>query len=256
MNCLEFQRLSLSDPHCADFGFIEHSDKCVECLRYVKDLRKMDEGLSASLAVEMPKDLCARLKLNQEMEEGNEEFAHATGSSPVQRGNRTRQYYAVAASFAGALFIAGFLLSSYVNLENKIAKDYESLLAGVVAHMHEHPFTPVWDSDRANRTANTLLSSYSGGAMKLHELPNLQFTRLCPMGKYRGLHATLQTDQGLTTFAYIKGDIVSDVIDTAYEGYVTRVKPVRDGNLVIISRNKKSLEQTDSELAQAIYWEI
>lgn len=256
MNCLEFQRLSLSDPHCADFSFIKHSDNCPGCLRYVKDLRQMDDSLSASLDIEMPQDFVARLKLTQEMADDGKFDDDADDVHGVKRSNRLKQNYGIAASFIGAVLIAGFLLSNYVNLEKKIAKDYETLLAGVVAHMHENPFEPVWESDRANRTINTLLSSYGDGGMKMHELPNLQFTRLCPLGQYRGLHATLQTDGGLTTFAFIKGDSVSDVLDTAYEGYVTRVKPIRDGSLVIISRNKKSLEQADSQLNDAIYWEI
>jgi len=76
------------------------------------------------------------------------------------------------------------------------------------------------------------------------------------MGKYRGLHATLETDSGQVTFAYIKGESVGELFDAGYEGYVSRVKPVRGGNLIIMSRTNKGLQQADSQLEEAMYWDI
>jgi len=111
------------------------------------------------------------------------------------------------------------------------------------------------DTELANSRANILLSSYDG-EMKLKYLKNLQFSRICPMGKYKGLHASLETHDGQVTFAYIKGDSIGDVLDAGYEGYVSRVKPVKGGNLVIISRTARSLEKADKELQEAMYWEI
>ena len=247
MNCVEFQRLSLSDPHNANENFVEHSKGCVDCLRYVQDVRKMDSDLAASLAVAVPADLTARLLLNQELAE------NAGALDAIK--SKTGSYYAIAASVAVALFIAGFMLSNQLGINPQISEDYEELLAGVVEHMSEHPFTPVWEPERANSTVNTLLSSYDG-ELQLKNMQNLQFSRLCPMGQYHGLHATLQTDDGQITFAYIKGSAFGDLYDTAYEGYVTRIKPVRGGSLVIVSRNKKSLEQADQELKQSMYWDI
>lgn len=246
MNCLEFKRLSLSDPHSAETDFIEHRENCPECLKYVGDIRKMDSDLAASLDVAIPSDLVARLQLRQEM----------AAQDVQQKGNSGfRPRYAIAASLVVALFVAGFLFNSQWRLNDQIGKDYEKLLAAVVDHMNEQPFVPVWDAERANKTANTLLASYDD-SLQLRNMPNLQFSRLCPMGQYRGLHATMQTPDGQITFAYIKGDTINDLLDTAYGGYVTRIKPVRGGNLVIISRNSKSLEQADQELQQAMYWDI
>lgn len=249
MNYLEFKRLALSDPYSNDSEFIEQSQSCPNCLKYLNSIRKMDADLNSSLDVKVPGDLIARLQFNQEMLEEQELAQTAT----AQRGTFSR--YAIAASFAAALFVAGFIASNQFGFNNQIDEDYKSMLAGVVEHMNESPFTPVWDSERANKTVNTLLSSYDG-EMQLKQLDNLQFGRICPMGKYRGLHASLQTDDGLVTFAYIKGDSVGDLLDTGYEGFISRIKPVRGGNLVIMSRNTKSLEQADRELEEAMYWDI
>lgn len=243
MNCLEFKRLALSEPDSKDLGFVEHSENCPDCLKYVGSVRRMDVDLSDSLNVAIPADLMARLKLNQLIDE--EEKASV---KPIRN-------YAIAASFALALFVAGFMASNQFGVNNSIGDDYEALLAGVVEHMNEQRVTPVWDTDRANRSANTLLASYDG-EMKLKYLENLQFSKICPMGQYRGLHASLETEHGQVTFAYIKGDSVGELLDAGYSGYVSRVKPVRGGNLIIMSNTKKGLQQADSELEEAMYWDI
>jgi len=242
MNCLDFKRLALSDPNSKEHSFVEHSQNCPDCLKYVGGVRKMDNDLANSLDVTIPGDLMAKLQLNQEISE-------STASS-----NRVRRY-AIAASFALALFVAGFMASNQLGVNGEIGQDYETLLSAVVEHMNDQAVTPVWDAKRANESANTLLASYDG-EMKLKFLQNLQFSRICPMGKYRGLHATLETDSGQVTFAYIKGESVGELFDAGYEGYVSRVKPVRGGNLIIMSRTNKGLQQADSQLEEAMYWDI
>ena len=242
MKCLEFKTLVLSTPNSEDRSFIAHSKDCPECLKYVAEVRQMDADLSNSLDVGIPSDLVARLHLNQEMSEEPE------GKSFMPR-------YAIAASVAIALFVGGFMLSNQFSLNDQIGDDYQSLLSGVVKHMGEQALTPVWQADRANNTVNTLLASYDT-KVRFKYMENLQFGRICPMGEYRGLHASLETEDGQITFAFIKGDSVGDLLDAGYEGYVTRIKPISGGNLVIISRNQKSLEQADSQLGNAIYWDI
>lgn len=204
----------------------------------------MDTDLADSLAVTIPSDLSARLQLANEMRD-----SHEQGRSAVTK-------YAMAASVAVALFVGGFMLSTQLNQQaGEISKDYEKLLAGVIEHVDERPMTPVWGAARANKTVNTLLASYDE-SLQIKQLDTLQFGRICPMGEYRGLHATLESSNGTTTFAYIKGEPVGELLDASYDGYITRVKPVRGGNLVIVSRSQSSLEQADKDLKQAMVWDI
>lgn len=247
MNCLDFKRLALSEPNSRQHSFVEHSENCAQCLKFVGDIRQMDADLTSSVDAEMPSDLIARLQLNQELTEELESEVIAP-SAMIRR-------YAIAASFTLAVFIAGFMASNQFSSHNNIGEDYQALLAGVVEHMNEQVITPVWSVERANANANTLLASYDP-AMKLKFLSNLQFSKICPMGRYQGLHASLETADGQVTFAYIKGDSVGQLRDAGYQGYVSRVKPVRGGNLVIISRTNKSLQEADSQLEKAMYWDI
>ncbi len=245
MNCLDFKRLALSDPNSKEPSFVLHSKECPDCSKYVRGIRQMDADLSSSIDVSMPDSLMARLELNQMLDEESKNKA----KSPAWRN------YAIAASLAGALFVAGFFSNGFIGPQGDISDDYQTLLAGVVEHMNEKPLTPVWDAQKANESANMHLANYDG-EMKLKFLQNLQFSRICPMGNYRGLHATLETDNGQVTFAYIKGESLDDLQDASYEGYVTRIKPLRGGNLIIISRTNRALEVADKQLEEAIYWKI
>jgi hypothetical protein len=247
MNCLDFKRFALSDPSSGDHSFIDHSANCVDCLKFVGEIRQMDADLASSIEVKVPFDLIARLQLNQELTEDVDAKVMAS-ASPI-RG------YAVAASFALALFFVGFITSNQFAANNNIGEDYESLLSGVVEHMNEKAITPVWDAERANSSASALLASYDPD-VKLKFLSNLQFSRVCPMGQYKGLHATLETADGQVTFAYIKGDAVGELLDVGYQGYVSRIKPFRGGNLIIVSRTNKALQEADSQLEEAMYWDI
>jgi len=237
MNCLEFKRLALSEPHGKETSFVAHHESCPDCLKYLGEIKKMDADIAQSLEVQVPSDLMARL---QEMQED---------VAPARSSRR----YAIAASFAMALFVAGFMLSNRIGVNNQVDEDYQVLLAGVMEHINKTPFTPVWDTNRANSTVNTLLASYDGD-MQMKHLDNLQFSRICPMGRYKGLHASIDTPDGQVTFAYIKGDPIGELHDSSYDGYMSRVKPVRGGNLIILSHNKKALDRADSQLEKAIYW--
>ena len=245
MKCLEFKRLALADPNSDDAAYLEHGSECADCRDYRRSICKMDAELADSLNVELPSDLVARLQLNQEIDS-------ASGAS--LKSGATRKY-AIAASVAAALFVGGFMLSNQIVLDNQIDQDYQNLLAGVVEHMNEQPVTPVWNEERANSTVGKLLASYDP-ALKFNNMENLQFGRICPLGKYRGLHATLETENGQITFAYIKGEMVGDILDASYAGYITRVKPIRGGTLLIFSRNQKSLDQADRDLESAMVWDI
>ena len=245
MKCLEFKELCLADPNSEREDYVAHSNDCEACQSYLQEVRELDADLADSLHVTAPENLIARLKLQQEIE-------HRTDSGNLAGAGKS---WAIAASVAALLFTAVFMLRFQGDLQQQIGEDQQLLMAGVVEHMHEVPYTPVWDANVATQTANTLLASYDD-SLRLNDMPNLQFSKICPMGKYRGLHAGMQTEDGQITFAYIKGEPVDAILTASYEGYLARVKPVRGGNLIIVSRNKRSLEQADEDLRQAMYWDI
>lgn len=252
MNCLEFKRLALSDPNSNDVSFVEHAEQCPDCLKYVGGVRQMDDDIANSVSVVMPESMTARLQLNEILE---------SDKNPTVV-NFVR--YAKVASVAAVMFASGFLLKGQMPdnqapqniVDNQSLDNSQEIVVKMVNHMEYNAVSPVWDSIHANKTMHSLLAVYDS-SVQLQDMPRLQFNKICPVGlEEKALHANLETDNGQVTFAYIKGDSVEEINNHSYKGFMTRVKPVPGGNLLIISRNMDSMEDADEELDSALYWDI
>ena len=252
MECLEFKRLALSDPNSTEANFVEHAENCPCCLKYIGGVREMDANLAASLDVNVPGDLLARLELNQIEEQDK------------KSGTRFSMY-AKAAGLAAIMFVSGFFLKDTLFV-NPPADTYvshggasqvtEGMVVKVVEHMEKYPLNPIWGAEKANKSLTTLLASYDP-TFKLKNMSRLQFSKICAMDEeHDALHGNLETDHGQITFAYIKGHPVGEVSNTSYKGYLTRVKPIRSGSLVIISHNMYAMEEADQELESAMHWDL
>lgn len=242
MNCLDFRRAVLADPNLLSVDCRQHEAQCAECASHLKSVKRIDDELKASLDVTMPPDLIARLELNTRLTEESRQRGRLKG-------------FAVAASVLFAVMLGVMSVGQRFAWQQQVGEDYQSLLAGVAEHMHEVPVTPVWGAVEANQSVRKVLANYDS-RLQLSALPNLTFGKICPMGKYRGLHAGLQTAHGLVTFAYIKGEPVKEAQNLIYEGQNARVKPLKGGNLIIVSPNSEGLQEVDTQLDQAIYWDV
>jgi hypothetical protein len=96
MNCLEFRRLALADPY--DPALDAQAESCAKCAKFRNELIEMDSSIEKALNVEVPDDLAAGILLNQSLKESND--------------TRTWVRYSMAASFAAALVLGGYLLNS------------------------------------------------------------------------------------------------------------------------------------------------
>ena len=250
MNCLEFKRLALAEPNCTQHEFIEHGQQCADCLKYVGSIQKMDADLAASLTVPVPPELLARIHLAR----------HLASDTDANQRSAWRSPWATPNAVAASLVAIGLAVGLTIGLLNPfsrsvdVSEEYTQLLGAVMEHTHEHAMAEVWGKDRANRSINAILASYDG-SMQIKNLDSLQFGKICPMGNYLGLHATMDTAEGQVTFAYFKGNNVPALQDLTTEGYMARVKPVRGGSLVIISKTVKGLNLADGELSSAMYWD-
>ena len=96
MNCLEFRRLALADPY--DPALNAQAESCAKCAKFRNELIEKDSSIEKALNVEVPDDLAAGILLNQALKESND--------------IRTWVRYSMAASFAAALVLSGYLLNS------------------------------------------------------------------------------------------------------------------------------------------------
>lgn len=237
MNCLDFRRLCLSEPNSSQANYLQHNRECAECSDYAKSVRVLDQNIKTSLDIFMPEEFKAKLKLRQTIE-----------SETQTRHSRIR--YAIAASLVIAM-IASVLMFQKVDTR----QDYNSLLAGIVEHLNDTPDSLNWVWADAQQQIKLQLASYDENA-NIAEIKGLRFSRICPMGQYRGLHAMLETEQGLVTFAYIKGDKfeASDLLN--YGGYVSKVVPMGNGNLIIVSETQQALPEAENNIVAALSWDI
>lgn len=242
-NCAQFRRLSLADPYCEQANFLQHEQQCSDCAGFLASLKSTDIGIAKSLEVEVPADLVARLKLRQEIENQNKSRLD------------NKRYFAMAASFTVAVLVAGLMYVSFVPSKQQLAQDYVALIEGVAEHLEEVDVTPVWDNVTANQRVRVRLASYDP-SVQFGDLSGLRFGKICPLGVYRGLHANLEVNGDLVTFAYIKGDPIDALKDMAYQNHFARVKPLKGGNLVIISQHSGTLDKADSMISESLHWQI
>ncbi len=64
MNCFEFRRRLLVNPHERDPQFLRHKRWCPDCLREVRRLEQLDVQLAAALAVEPPPQFAVHIVQN------------------------------------------------------------------------------------------------------------------------------------------------------------------------------------------------
>ena len=260
MECLEFKRLALSDPNLKQVSFVEHSETCPCCIKYVGDIREMDANLIESVDIEVPSDLMARFELSHLLE-----LERSKGS----RVNQYSKYFGLAV----IMFVSGFLVNGFIpsfqNQGSQISHDHDSqtsfgnphvaaqeMVIHFIEHLEENPMLPIWGADQSNQTMQILMANYDPN-IKVNTMPNLQFIRVCPVQEGDILHANLHTDHGQASFAYIKGHSVGEIIDASYKGYMTRIKPLGNGgSLVIISQSMHGMKEAEKELESAIHWDI
>lgn len=252
MNCLEFKRLALSDPNNQAVSFVTHAESCPDCLKYVSSILEMDSKLESSLDVKMPHDIKAKLELNQ--------LLTAKKSNPNEFIT-----YAKVASIAAVMFVSGFFVNKQLSIstddgfyaaEGVVTEMADDMIVKLINHLDSEPVKPIWNAEQANFMTKNLMANFEP-KLKFNNLARLQYSEICPLDKkYRALHANLETDHGQITFAYIKGYPVAEIRDASYKGQLTRIKPVRNGSLVIISQNMYAMEEADGELEEAIYWDI
>lgn len=236
-NSLEFKRLCLSDPNTAYKKYMECGDECPECSDYIRGILVLDENIRTSLNTAVPEDFKAKLKLRQVME-------------TETQTRKNRFYYAVAASVMVAV-IASVFMFQRINVQ----QDYDTLLAGIIEHMHESNEPLSLASYALQNRIKTQLASYDSD-VSVGNIKGLRLSNICPMGQYRGIHAVVETDKGMVSFAYIKGEKLkaSDLID--YGGYYSKVVPMGNGNLIIVSESKQALPEVEQNLVASLKWDI
>lgn len=61
MNCQEFEQRAWAEPHCDEPEFVRHMQECPDCGPAAVELRAFDNEIGATLRVDCPDGLAARI---------------------------------------------------------------------------------------------------------------------------------------------------------------------------------------------------
>lgn len=224
MNCEEFRRKLLEDPHCQDPEFLAHRDKCLPCREEEQAVNRLESGLEKLLNVRPPPDL----------------------KGSLQRIPRRRHWLpvALAASLAGMAALGAWWMATPVDNGNAV------MVAEVLHHIKHEP---------RHLSAAPVLTA---GAWKAIS-PRVQvdtddwnhkvtYAAPCEMMGERGLHLILAGDEGPVSVLVIVDQHVGEsrlFHEARHRGVL---RPLKNGMLAVVSANGRPVDDLAAEIAPRI----
>ena len=233
IDCSQYRRAILANPHDTDVELAAHRDSCGECAAYTERLLRFEGKLERALRVQ-PAD------------------AAKGGMVTALRPRRTpvaRKWLALAASVLVGVGIAGALW---------LAAPHTSLAADVVAHMAGEP--QAWTRTDVPVPAPELDFVLRNAHMRL--LPDaglVSYAQSCLFRGHRVPHLVVQTDMGPVTVMVLVHESVSKPTAFDEHGYRGTLLPVAGhGSIAVLAKdqsgNLDAVESVASRVRAAIEW--
>jgi hypothetical protein len=227
IDCTEYRRSVLADPHDANPALAEHLASCAECPPYTERLLRFEGRLARALRVDpvaAPESLRARRRLS-------------TG------------WLAMAASVLIGLIVAGGLW---------LAAPHSSLAADVVAHMAGEP--QAWARTDVPVPSAELAPVLDEAHLRLRpEAGMVSYAQSCEFRGRHVPHLVVQTAMGPITVMVLIHETVSKATPFDEEGYRGVILPVPGhGSLAVLARGRDadtgSIEKIAERVEAAIVW--
>jgi len=262
MNCLEFRRMSLTDPGTQDTGYQRHRHECAACRDYAAVGADFEAGLREAMNIEVPGDLVPRVLLAQAIAVEQaprrpwfgglsvlgliQGLIQGLASGLAQLSAKARSPgLAVAASLlllvaAGWLGMRGFGGAPL------------SLSAEVVAHIEaERDYLQKTD-EVGEATVAALLEGF--GARIRHSPGRVSYAGACEIRNRKGVHLVLQGERGPVTVLYVPGEKPGPTKRFEQDGFSGELLPVGGGSLAVVGEQGEALEAIITNLEHAIAW--
>lgn len=236
MNCLEFRRLTLADPHHPGPAALDHEAACPACARFYLDLRQQEEALYQALSITVPDGLADRILL---------------GAQPrfLARFTPVGVWLpALAATLVLALGLT-FMLPRGMSPE--------TLAAGVIDHVIHEP--EVLAADEPIPQVKLARAFERGGGEFLREPGEAgiqaSYAGRCPLpGGGTGEHIVLKTPQGKVTLILMPGKPVTDALRLFKAGLAVSVLPAGEGSLALVAESDALVRGTEANLQSMVRW--
>jgi hypothetical protein len=237
MDCTQYRRAILADPHDPNPELKRHLESCRVCPAYTERLLGFEGRLERALRVGVPQ---------------------AAGPQPIAPRRRApwrelsmgRGRLAMAASVLFALVLAGGLW---------LAAPHPSLAADVVAHMAGEP--QAWARTDVPVAPQALADVLRNSHMRLDPTAGMvSYAQSCLFRGHRVPHLVVQTEMGPVTVMVLVHESVAKPEPFNEEGYRGVIIPVAGhGSFAVLARDQdatdlEAVERIAARVRQAIVW--
>lgn len=232
MDCSQYRKSILADPHDADPELQMHRESCRECPEYTERLLRFEGRLERALRVRAPEQSTAKLRV------------------PQRHGPRVRGgWLAMAASVLVVLVVAGGLW---------LAAPGPSLAADVVAHMAGEP--QAWARTDVPVSPAELAGVLRSAGMRLDpQAGRVTYARGCLFRGRMVPHLVVQTEMGPVTVMVLVHESVANPVPFDEEGYRGVIVPEPGhGSLAVLARGQDAepdaVKRIAARVQAAIIW--
>lgn len=249
MNCLEFRRVSLSEPGTREPNYLAHRAECEDCARYADNVNVLDEKIGYALHIPVPQDLATRIKLRQVMQE-----------EQVSRRVRPWQY-ALAASVFIVITVSGmfgyrvYSTNQYIDRLSIAAVDH-TMAERQGNHFVAPHFAPYLQQQRFKQ----VLAAFGGSVVDeaLAELGPIVHVQVCAFAHINEpvAHFLIRGKAGMITVYYVMGNKLTKPQNFALGPFKGMLIPVGQGNMAVIGDPDENLEPVADKLEETVVWMI
>lgn len=235
MNCLEFRRVALADPHHPGHEALEHETSCPSCAHFYQELRMQEEALYEAMNVPVPDGLADRILLRQ------------------RRGWRER----FLPRFAAPALAASLVLAASLALVWQFKPDGltpEMLAAGIVTHVEEEQ-KALRAEQRVPLARLVTAVKRSGG--ELGEPPGeTSYVDHCPLpGGGTGEHLVFNTPHGKLTLILMPGKSIAHPVRLDKDGLTVSLMPAGKGSLALVTENSGRIGEAENWARENLHWQ-
>jgi hypothetical protein len=237
MDCAQYRRSMLADPHDPDPHLREHLESCHDCTLYRERLLRFESRLERALRVGPVSEAASPFD--------NVVPLHGRSRTALRLPAYRKRMLAMAASVLVALVVAGGLW---------LSAPEASLAADVVTHMSGEPEAwrrtdvPVPDPklDDVLRDSHLRLAASGGAGM-------VSYASSCEFRGHQVPHLVLQTDAGPVTVMVLVHERSSKPMQFDEQGYRGVIVPVPGhGSLAVLTRGSSTDIETIEHIAHRV----
>ena len=227
MNCLEFHRLKLADPHRLPPEAQAHAAQCAACAAFASSVDEAERDLERTLATPVPEGLADRILLR------------VHGARPAWR------VWALA---------AGVVLAIAIGLSTMLYRPApaEQYARQAIEHVAMEPesFHKVNAGD-AHALGELLRAS---GARLKAPLGAVRYVKLCPVDTGTGLHIVFETPEGLATLLIVPGQPLAKLEQASSPDWNALARPAGRGHYAVVTPSAQATAQVDRLIRERVDW--